>query len=71
MATPRAMPDIGGMDALREGFGAGCLDILRPVDRQRGGDLGHPAVAAGNALRLLPHWARARGKVPVAERAFA
>lgn len=56
------------MDALRESFGAGCLDSLRPVDQQRGEDLDHLAVAAGNALQLLPDPAHGRGQVPVTER---
>ena len=59
--------DVGGMDAVGEGFGAGCLDSRQAVGQHRRQHLDHLAVAIIRALQLTPHAPQAGRQKPVLE----
>jgi hypothetical protein len=60
LATPgqNVENDIGGIDALAEGFGAGDLDGVQPVGQNGAEDVDHLAVAVRHPAELALHAAR-------------
>ena len=56
------------MDALIEGFAAGCLDSLQPIVANAAQDLDHLPITIIAALQLAPDRSHGRWEDPVSER---
>ena len=68
MARQDVENDPGGMDAVRQGFGAGRLYSFQPVGEDRAEDLDHLSVAAWLALQLALYTLQRRRQFPFLER---